>query len=472
MTQDTSATPRGSDKRNWSFVIPRKLAVAICSLVLLAMCVFWLISNFNTRNILRQQADLLGNAIATQTALMVTDLVLANDLISMNVVLGQLTNSSAISEAAILNVDGGVIAASSRYVEQPRRFFPIAPQSGEYLAGITLPAAVAGQVRIRLDLTPIEQGLLNNFLFVVAATGLLLIVAAALVITYVQHVVSFPLRLLAFCLHGITRGEMEACPEPRDNNEVGRTVKQYNKVVQFLTRYTFIGNIANHPDGEDVPRGSEGEATATVLCIRMANFQYLASTHNESTIVTLLNRYYFFAEKISQLYNGTLCYCADGEIVINFDAVTLEEEQGFYAMCAGHLFLTLIETICDDPTAESMPAKFRLAVHSGPVIAGLYSPLNQKTNLIMGQTLDTTRQICEECPDNALLVSEVVYDSAGAGTRVEGELFSSTSGSAAGIFGQDRLRIWLSNSAMSGFGTLVEKQAHQLVSLYDTDPEA
>ena len=74
--------------------ISRKFTFAISLLLILAMCIFWLISSFNTQNLLRQQADDLGQSLARQTAAQLTELMLANDLISLNVVLGNLTRDS------------------------------------------------------------------------------------------------------------------------------------------------------------------------------------------------------------------------------------------------------------------------------------------------------------------------------------------------------------------------------------------
>ena len=88
--------------------ISRKFTFAISLLLILAMCIFWLISSFNTQNLLRQQADDLGQSLARQTAAQLTELMLANDLISLNVVLGNLTRDSSIAEVSVLNVDNEI----------------------------------------------------------------------------------------------------------------------------------------------------------------------------------------------------------------------------------------------------------------------------------------------------------------------------------------------------------------------------
>ena len=79
----------------------------------------------------------------------------------------------------------------------------------------------------------------------------------------------------------------------------------------------------------------------------MTNFHFLASTLSEERLVSLLNKYYFFAGKVSQLYNGHVGYCSDGEIIVNFGSVQLEEEQAFYAICTAQLFLYLVGDLSD-----------------------------------------------------------------------------------------------------------------------------
>ena len=189
----------------------------------------------------------------------------------------------------------------------------------------------------------------------------------------------------------------------------------------------------------------------------MANFHYLASTLSEEKLVNLLNKYYFFAGKISQLYSGNVNYCADGELIINFGTLQVEEEQAFYAICAGQLFIQLIGDLTDiDDTKIS--AKFRLAVHSGTAVSGLYSPITQDISNLTGKTVDLTRKICDESPDNSLLISEACFEHAGAGTRVEGEEFI--------IIDDDQIVTYLSREPMYDYKSLLERQAIQLATLY------
>ena len=180
--QDTStgsASDRDSARRATGGSVATRFTVAIASLVLLCMCVFWLISNYTNQNLLRRQADSLGATVARQTAIQVTDLVLANDLISTRVVLEQLTRGSTIAEAAVINVSGEVVAISNNELEPPRSLLPIPTDYGEYEAPIELENTVAGTVRIVLDLSYIEAGTGNNLIFILVAAFAIIVVADA-----------------------------------------------------------------------------------------------------------------------------------------------------------------------------------------------------------------------------------------------------------------------------------------------------
>tara|TARA_R110002073_G_scaffold24112_2_gene81547 strand:+ start:246 stop:1538 length:1293 start_codon:yes stop_codon:yes gene_type:complete len=428
------------------------------------MCVFWLISNYNTQNILRQQADNLGNTLAQQTASQITELVLANDLISMNVYLGNLARNTTISEIAVVNIDNDIIAAARSAPSTAATIIPLPVAlnrvQAEYRAPVTVADSTAGYVRLSLDLSYIEVGIVNNFIFLLGATILLLLVAAALVTTYFQYLISFPANLLAFAISNIRKGEIETCPEPTNHNELSTAIRQFNATAEFLAQNTFLDNFG-HRKPEADPKllsATYGIQDVTLLSIKMANFHYLASTLSENTLVNLLNKYYFFAGKVAQLYAGTVTYCAEDEVVINFASEQLEEEQAFYAICSGQLFLMLVGDLTDIEN-ENIAAKFKLAVHSGQAVSGLYSAVTQDKNNLTGKTLDATRKICDGAPNNSLLISERCFEHAGAGTRIDAEEFSI-------IDDEVEMMTYLSSGPMSDYRLLLERQAIQLVTLY------
>lgn len=72
------------------------------------------------------------------------------------------------------------------------------------------------------------------------------------------------------------------------------------------------------------------------------------------------------------------------------------------------------------------------------------------------------REICSEALDNSVLISELTFEQAGAGTRVEAKRFSMLGDGEA-------LVIYLCLAPKSNYALLLERQAIQLFTLYSDD---
>ena len=481
--------------------------LAVCLLLVLGMCAFWLVSNYNTQNLLRQQADQLGFTVAEQTALQMTEFVLANDRISMNVVLGELIRGTSITELAVINIDDQVIAIATQSLAEPSAFIPLpmtlSRERAEYEVPISLQGSTAGSVRLVLDLSGIEVAIINNLLMVVGIALVLLVIAVVLTTTYFSYLVSFPISLLAQSLADIRNGEIEPCIEPTGDDEVARAIRQYNQTAEFLAQNTFLNRFSQAlPEFEPERYTEPGRQEVAVLCLKMSNFTYLGSTLDEDLFINLRNKYYFFAGKVSEMYNGVVNSCTEDEVIIHFGESQLEEEQAFYAICAGQLFLRLIEEInqpslpalaeiLDDedslhwkPAAQlererklaqeqhermaaaigQLGAKFTLASHSGSMLRGIYSPITHATNSLSGTTLDQARALCNEAPDNSLLISEPCYEAAGDGSRLDAHAYLDIDSSPFDF------EAYLSLEPLSDYRLLLDRQAHQLIALWSQEP--
>ena len=127
-----------------------------------------------------------------------------------------------------------------------------------------------------------------------------------------------------------------------------------------------------------------------------------------------------YKRQASRLYNGSVCFCADGEAVIHFSDVEMEEDQAFFGACCAQLFLQIISDV-NDVGDDPVHAKYRIAVHSGQSLNRLYSSITQSSNNLSGETLDEARTICQHCPDNALLISAASFEQAGGLSRLDAE---------------------------------------------------
>ena len=456
---------KAPDEKNRHTQVSRKFSLLVCCLLILSMSIFWLLTIYNSRNILLQQADILGQNLSNQTAAQVTEVMLANDLISINVMLSTLVGNSTITEVRVTNVSGEIIARTINEESEISSKFPLliplASVANEYKAPISIADSVIGYVTLVLNLRYIEASLVDNLMLIVVATLLLLVIAVAVTTLYYKNLISFPVNLLSFYLGKIRDGEVETCPVPRDDNELSGLIRQFNATAEFLAQNTFLKNINVRQPEAKTRKGEKsiGLEDTTILLITMSNFQYLASTLTSDNLTAMLNKYYFYSGKISQLYNGKVCFCSEDEVLINFSKIEASEEQAFYAVCSAQLFLQLFTEI-HRKNKEISPSKFRLVIHSGNSLTTLYSPITQKMDNLSGETLDIAKTISKDCPSNSILISEPALTNAGFGTRVEATEYGKVSENGD-------LNYFITLDAMSEYKFLLQKQTAQLLKLFD-----
>ena len=122
-------------------------------LVALALVLYAWIIGMQFKHAMEQQADALGQSLMTQTAASATDLLVANDILSLNVLLSNLVKNPLVAHAAIYSVDNRVLAESG---VRPQRSL-LGDDEGLYATPISFQEVIAGHLRISLDMRQFEQ---------------------------------------------------------------------------------------------------------------------------------------------------------------------------------------------------------------------------------------------------------------------------------------------------------------------------
>jgi len=263
---------------------PRTLAFGACLLVWLGMALVVLLAELHQRNALQQQADGLGQALATQTSLLVTELLLANDLISMNVLLNELTRNTPVSEAAVFNIDDQIVAISGATAGVGTQRIGARLLPGSYVAPVALQDSIAGYVRINLDHSALVAG---DRLY----HGLLL--AAALLMALLALSAMMALQRL-----------------PRSREEV-----------------------TQWPSGQ-------GQASA-VLCLYISNHDALLEQHWDDTLPSLPERCEQLLVEVATLYDARIDRQQSPHLQLSFSRNGDASEQAFDALCCATLFMAL-----------------------------------------------------------------------------------------------------------------------------------
>ncbi|RRV15664.1 AhpA/YtjB family protein [Pseudomonas saudiphocaensis] len=135
--------------------IPLALRVVSHTLLLvtLALLIHAWVMGIQYKNAMQQQADALGQSLIMQTAASATDLLAANDILSLNVLLSNLVKNPLVAHAAIYSVDNRVMAESG---SRPQRNL-LGNEEGLYSTPISFQEVIAGHLRISLDLQKLRQ---------------------------------------------------------------------------------------------------------------------------------------------------------------------------------------------------------------------------------------------------------------------------------------------------------------------------
>ncbi len=134
-----------------------KIALCFSGILILIISTLWLLTENDIETNIKLQADELGTTLAEQVADSVIELVLANDLLGLNVVISQLSSSTSVNQVTVFDVDDNILARSGERSANPLH-------NTSYRAEIALQNAVAGSVMLELNSSSLNDNI-NNIYF-------------------------------------------------------------------------------------------------------------------------------------------------------------------------------------------------------------------------------------------------------------------------------------------------------------------
>ena len=199
--------------------VPLVLRVASHTLLLvaLALIIYAWVMGMQFKHAMEQQADALGQSLITQTAASATDLLVANDILSLNVLLSNLVKNPLVAHAAIYSVDNRVLAESGA---RPQRNL-LGDEGGLYSTPISFQEVIAGHLRISLDIQQFQQPMTISL----QSMGLLSLILLALTLTLSTRLgrqLSLPLMQLRLWL----RDPDDPAPGAGRQDEIGDLARQ------------------------------------------------------------------------------------------------------------------------------------------------------------------------------------------------------------------------------------------------------
>jgi len=199
--------------------VPLVLRIASHSLLLvtLALLIYTLVVGLQLRQTMQQQAEALGQSLLIQTASSATQLLVSNDLLSLNVLLSNLVDNPLVAHAALYSVDNRILAEAG---SRPKQSL-LGDNHGLYSTPIAFQEVMAGHLRLSLDMQQFQQPMILSL----QSMGLLSLILLALTLTLSMRLgrhISTPLLQLRRWL----RDPDDPAPGAGRQDEIGDLARQ------------------------------------------------------------------------------------------------------------------------------------------------------------------------------------------------------------------------------------------------------
>ncbi|OEC34307.1 Uncharacterized membrane protein affecting hemolysin expression [Pseudomonas cuatrocienegasensis] len=438
--------------------VPLALRIASHSLLLVALALLiyaWVIG-MQFKHAMQQQAEALGTSLITQTATSATELLVSNDILSLNVLLNNLVKNPLVAHAAIYSVDNRILAEAG---SRPSKNM-LGETDGLYSTPITFQEVIAGQLRISLDMQQFEQPMTISLQSMGILSLILLALTLSLSLRLGRHI-STPLLQLRVWL----RDPDDPAPGAGRQDEIGdlarqlqaRLVPEKPEVEYEEEPEVFLDDDALHPHDDDDYAEDEAfqvrdlrdasfddgptfaderphrQAAITpdddpfadlqdhrfhappvaapaapqpsaVLAIQLGAQEQLRRLPR-ARLMDLLERYRDCLNQAAELYQGELHTLSDGSSLMLFHRQDSGEDYLTHAICCGELMRALGHALQIEVADSGITLQLQLGLTQGEGLAQM-----SQGDLLLSDTAQSALALSQHSRNLLLLERQIGDD--------------------------------------------------------------
>lgn len=461
--------------------IPLALRIASHSLLLvaLALVIYGWVIGMQFKHAMQQQAEALGTSLITQTAASATELLVSNDILSLNVLLGNLVKNPLVAHAAIYSVDNRILAEAGSRPSQSM----LGDADGLYSTPITFQEVIAGQLRISLDMQQFQQPMTISLQSMGILSLILLALTLSLSMRLGRHI-STPLLQLRVWLRdpddpapgagrhdeiGDLARQLQARlvpekplpepteeafydDEPREQDDNEYVSESFDNEPGFSVRDLHDDYADEQDDLNDAPRSRTSTLTddnlddpfselrddreheppiappltqparpSAVLAIQLGAQEQLRRLPR-TRLLELLENYRDCLDKAAKLYQGELHTLSDGSSLMLFHEQAIGEDYLTHAICCGELMRALGHALQIDVADSGITLQLQLGLTLGEKLKGL-----SQGDLLLSETAQSALALSLHSR-NLLLVERSIADDTSVSQRARIRAIASPQG--------------------------------------------
>ncbi|SDS87109.1 HAMP domain-containing protein [Pseudomonas oryzae] len=405
----------------------RRLPIALrtvshsLALVTVVMLAFAWVFNYQAGQVMQEHSEAVGESLKRQAVTSATELLAANDRLSLKVMLDKLADNPLVAHVVVHGVDNRIIAEAGHRPPQA----VLGRSEGVFSAPIAFQEVAAGQLHLTLDMQQFRQPLtisLQNF----GLLGLIVLIATLFLSLRLGSQLALPLRQLRLWL----RDPDDPAPAHDRQDEIGDLARQLQQrlvppkpqpsaaafddtiVEDGEDMFEGLENLLDErrpaPPGKPAPRAPQALAddeleldeaalgldpaelapapgpaarpplpvvASAVLAIQLGGQEELQRRLPQQRLRELLQRYRDCLERAATLYDGDLQRLGDGGSLILFHGNQSGENFLTRALCCGELLRALGHALQIEVADCGLTLRLQLSLSRGEGLYGL--PLSE-----------------------------------------------------------------------------------------------